>query len=202
MGDTKERIMEVAVRLFAKKGYSATGVREIAREARVNLAMISYYFGSKRGILEAILELFFRRYREVVQGALKSGAPQEKLRMFIRSVILFFRENPEFVRIAVTEIPYDVPEIAQFKAERVKGIVDLLRKGFLGEGVSPIKPEVIGPALLGTLISPFLLRSVMEEVFNISFDDSFYKRYAEQITEIFLYGAASKFPPQSKKEKG
>src|SRR4030095_4095794 len=48
------QIMETAEILFAEKGFNGTSVRDIAEKASVNLAMISYYFGSKDKLLEAL----------------------------------------------------------------------------------------------------------------------------------------------------
>jgi AcrR family transcriptional regulator len=48
------QIIEEAEKLFAENGFNGTSVREIAKNAEVNLAMISYYFGSKDKLLEAI----------------------------------------------------------------------------------------------------------------------------------------------------
>ena len=47
-------IMEAAEKLFAQNGFSGTSVRDIAEAAGVNLAMISYYFGSKEKLMEAM----------------------------------------------------------------------------------------------------------------------------------------------------
>ncbi|TMI87696.1 MAG: TetR/AcrR family transcriptional regulator [Bacteroidetes bacterium] len=48
------QIMETAEILFAEKGFNGTSVRDIAEKANVNLAMVSYYFGSKDKLLEAL----------------------------------------------------------------------------------------------------------------------------------------------------
>lgn len=56
MGDKKEQILTVAEELFAEKGFDGTSVRDIAQRAGVNLAMISYYFGSKEKLLESLIE--------------------------------------------------------------------------------------------------------------------------------------------------
>ena len=48
------QIMEVAEDLFAEKGFNGTSIRDIAERAQVNLAMVSYYFGSKEKLLEAL----------------------------------------------------------------------------------------------------------------------------------------------------
>lgn len=50
------RIMEAAEELFAEKGFDGTSVRDIAEEAGVNLAMISYYFGSKERLMESLFK--------------------------------------------------------------------------------------------------------------------------------------------------
>ena len=48
--------MEAAEGLFAEKGFDGTSVRDIAEEAGVNLAMISYYFGSKEKLMESLFQ--------------------------------------------------------------------------------------------------------------------------------------------------
>ena len=50
------QIMEAAEKLFAEKGFDGTSVRDIADEAGVNLAMISYYFGSKEKLMESLFK--------------------------------------------------------------------------------------------------------------------------------------------------
>jgi AcrR family transcriptional regulator len=55
--DKREHILLTAERLFGEKGFDGTSVRDIAQAAGVNLAMISYYFGSKEKLLEAMIQL-------------------------------------------------------------------------------------------------------------------------------------------------
>ena len=60
--DTKARILNVAERLFAHRGFSATSLRDITSEAGVNIASVNYHFGSKATLLSAVLE---RRLRPI-----------------------------------------------------------------------------------------------------------------------------------------
>ncbi len=53
------QIIQVAERLFAAKGFSGTSIRDIAHEADINVSMISYYFGSKEKLIEALFEVRF-----------------------------------------------------------------------------------------------------------------------------------------------
>jgi AcrR family transcriptional regulator len=193
MPDPKQQILEAAIGLFARKGFSATGVREIARIAKVNVAMISYYFGSKRGILEAALDLFFQRYQEVVEQSLAGDdPPEQKMRRFLRSIVILLRNNNDLVRITFTELPFDMPEIAAFKAERVRKIASLFQNKLLsameGRLPRPIRIEIVGPALSCMVVSHFLLRPVIEGAFKTSFDEEFYEQYAEEIADLLFYG--------------
>jgi AcrR family transcriptional regulator len=193
MPDPKQQILEAAIGLFARKGFSATGVREIARSAQVNVAMISYYFGSKRGILEAALAMFFQRYLEVAEQALDGDdPPEQKMRHFIRSIVSLLRNNNDLVRIAFTELPFDMPEIAAFKAEHGRKIAALFHNKLLsameGRLPRPIRLEIVGPAFTGMLVSHFLLRPVLEGVFNTPFDEQFYERYAREMADLLFYG--------------
>ena len=49
-------ILEIAEELFAIQGYHGTSIREIADKASINIAMISYYFGSKEKLLETLFQ--------------------------------------------------------------------------------------------------------------------------------------------------
>jgi AcrR family transcriptional regulator len=56
--DTRERILDVAERLFMAHGYDGTSMRQITGEAGVNLAAVNYHFGAKETLMQ---EVFRRR---------------------------------------------------------------------------------------------------------------------------------------------
>jgi TetR/AcrR family transcriptional regulator, regulator of cefoperazone and chloramphenicol sensitivity len=53
---TRERLLEEALRLFALRGSEAVGTRELARAAGTNIASIAFHFGSKEGLYRAVIE--------------------------------------------------------------------------------------------------------------------------------------------------
>ena len=67
MSETRQKIMDVAERLFGEQGYDATSLRHIIAEAGVNLAAVHYHFGSKEDLL---LELVMRKISPVNQERL------------------------------------------------------------------------------------------------------------------------------------
>ena len=106
----RERILEVAERLFAEYGMSGVGLRAITTEAKVNLASIAYHFGSKDGLLEA---LFAQRAAPIAQERLrllalcsengKTPALEEILDAFLRPSLTLGVEprfgGPAFVKL-------------------------------------------------------------------------------------------------------
>lgn len=64
---TRERIPQVALALFVRKGYDATSMREIAEQLGITKAALYYHFDSKEGIVEALLAEMFARVDELVE---------------------------------------------------------------------------------------------------------------------------------------
>src|SRR5436305_14901601 len=83
--DKHIQIIETAEQLFSKKGYEATTVRDIAEQAGVNIAMISYYFGSKEKLLEALFNHRLGDLRMRVENLLKNDSlsPFQKVDILI-----------------------------------------------------------------------------------------------------------------------
>ncbi|MEC5145492.1 TetR family transcriptional regulator [Chitinophaga sp. 212800010-3] len=78
-------ILKVAERLFADQGFHGTSVRDIAQEADVNIAMISYYFGSKDKLLETIFKYRMEATRKFISELLENDTlePLDKMNTLI-----------------------------------------------------------------------------------------------------------------------
>jgi AcrR family transcriptional regulator len=55
MTDTKTRILNAAEELFGERGYAATSLRNVTDAAGANIAAVNYHFGSKEGLLRAVV---------------------------------------------------------------------------------------------------------------------------------------------------
>src|SRR5689334_17452553 len=95
------QIMEIAERLFADRGFDGTSVRDIADEASINVAMISYYFGSKEKLMEALFELRVGSIQGRVETLIKddSLSPLEKVNMLIDEHIDKVVQKQSFYKI-------------------------------------------------------------------------------------------------------
>ena len=85
--ETRQRLIEVAARLFAERGFSKVTVREICRSARANVAAINYHFGGKQGLYDDIVRsaiTTMHRTTEAIQQAGEGKPADEQLRIFVR----------------------------------------------------------------------------------------------------------------------
>jgi len=64
--DNRQRIIDTALELFAKKGYDAVSTLEIATAAGITKPTMYYYFGSKEGLLTEILNIRYTRFLDAI----------------------------------------------------------------------------------------------------------------------------------------
>jgi AcrR family transcriptional regulator len=108
MSDTKEKILDTAERLIGEQGYAATSLRHVIAEAGVNLAAVHYHFGSKEGLLDAVVarkvtpvnEARLARLERVEVLAGNDRPDVEKvLEAFLLPTAEAASRSPEFVRL-------------------------------------------------------------------------------------------------------
>ncbi len=190
--EPKQRILNAAVSLFAQKGFAAVGVREVAREAGVNIAMISYYFEGKVGILRAILEEFFDRYQHVLsQIDFEAATVEDRVSVMIRNLVDFARENTELAIVAYNELPLDIPELAELKAEKIRALIRIMSGLIKRFGLDPGDTRLlgmVGPGLISMIFMNFRIKPILMNVFEVKFDDAYYSAFAETIATLFLSG--------------
>jgi AcrR family transcriptional regulator len=103
--DKKKHILHTAEHLFAVKGFEASTVRDIAEAAGVNLAMISYYFGSKEGLMEYLFHERMDDTKLKVELLLKADGvgPFNKVEIMLGEYITKVIQNQSFYKILVCE---------------------------------------------------------------------------------------------------
>lgn len=77
--DTKNRILDAAEVLFAERGFADTSLRLITSEADVNLASVNYHFGSKKELIQAVLDRYLSLFMPDLDVRLRVLMEQEQL---------------------------------------------------------------------------------------------------------------------------
>ena len=106
MADAKrQQILEAAVRRLRRRGYEATRVGDIAKEAGVAYGLVYHYFGSKDAVLEAVFrEAWGRLLAAVALAEETAGTAPEQLALVVKIVLRAWRDDPDLVRLLVREI--------------------------------------------------------------------------------------------------
>lgn len=166
-------ILLVAEELFAKKGFKSTSVRAIAKVAKINIAMISYYFGSKEKLLKALMQYRLEDYRLELESVIASDLGyMEKAEKLVEMTIYRVHRNRRTHKIISTEfskksVGIDFAQFLQQKKKNYEAIENFVQEGQLaGAYNKAVNPKLIAPTLLGTYLHFYLNKRFFEEVFN------------------------------------
>lgn len=114
--NNRETLMQCALDMFASRGYDAVGVQEIVDAAGIKKPTLYHYFGSKSGLLSALLTEHFEPFFELLQTAAGyHGDVTTTLRTVSNTYFDFARHNPRLYRFYLAmwfappdSIPYQV----------------------------------------------------------------------------------------------
>ncbi len=148
--------METAEILFAEKGFNGTSVRDIAEKAHVNLAMISYYFGSKDKLLESLFDYRGEHLKLKLESMLddKTLNSLEKMDLLIDHYIEKIMNQQCFSRIMVREQVVNhtgitAELIIQMKKRNQELISKLIHQG---QKKGEFKRNIDIPLMMATLV--------------------------------------------------
>ena len=96
---TRERIIAATSKVLAEKGYDATTLREISREAHVAPGLVHYYFGGKDQLLVEVLEAAGRRFSQEVAQLVQTVPADQSLEAVLAHIYERFEQEPEVYRL-------------------------------------------------------------------------------------------------------
>jgi TetR/AcrR family transcriptional regulator, fatty acid metabolism regulator protein len=103
--EKRRLLLDAAVRVFARKGYHASRVGDIAEEAGVAYGLLYHYFGSKEDVLRSVFRETWRALIETIESVEGSGdPPREQLRKVAEILLRSWRRDPDLVRVLVLEV--------------------------------------------------------------------------------------------------
>ena len=168
--DTRELILNTAGRIFAENGFHATTVRQITREAGVNVAAVNYHFGDKQELYISVLKRAYQTASRTAQADL-AGPARERLRIFIRMFLGYLLDpaRPEWQGILIaremarpsTALDRLVAESIQPVKRRIGGIV----REILGPGVPETKVGHACLSIIGQCLHYVHCREMISRLF-------------------------------------
>ena len=191
--DAKEKLLAAATRLFAEKGFAGVSIRQLAEAAGVNSAMISYYYGGKEGLYEAVLTTQYERLLTKFEAIAAFEAPvKEKIRQYAEVIRLnHTAEQPLMARLIQGELTSPtacMEKVVRNYTSRIARIVSgIVQQGVEdGEFRQDIPPIFATLALAGMLNFYFILREATRAIVPIfSVGD---EEFVEVALKIYLKG--------------
>jgi len=178
--DKQIEILQVAEKLFAEVGFDGTSIRDIAKEANINIAMISYYFGSKEKLLEALI--LFRisgmsldleiLYQENI-------SPIQKIEKLIAFYINRINSNRCMYQILHFELSSKKREInldafTEVKNNNLKLIENIIKEGQDQGLFQPnINVALLPPVIIGSFIHIHMNKKYYQEILDLKNESDF-----------------------------
>jgi AcrR family transcriptional regulator len=201
---TREKLLEVAGRVFADRGYQVATIREICVRAGANVAAINYHFGDKLGLYTEVLHQSVQAAQiEAVRNALDQEAPPEDiLRAVIRARLrgVWRRDLPDWhVRILAHELALPTPALRRLvnKVARpiYKRLLDLIG-AMIGLPPNDDKTRLCANSVVGQILAYVLAGPLLAGVWpELKMTPEQVERIADHIADFslsYLQGFRSK----------
>lgn len=190
--DTEQNIKEAARKIFQEKGFSATKIRDIAEEAGANLALVNYYFKSKKKLFDIVmfeaLDSFFSGIVSIIDDS--STTLHEKVELFVNAYMDLVTENQNvvyFILNAVREHPEDYLGQIRFLGKVKQSVfVQQFEEGVSKGKIPPINPVHFILNIVGLTVFPYIGQPMVSAYTGIS-KESFFEIIEERRRLIPLW---------------
>lgn len=167
--ETRDKLVEAALQVFASRGFEGATTREIARQAGVALAALPYHFTTKEALWQAAADRIFGRLGETFAkrlAGLEGVDAPTRLRLLLRDFVRFQAAHPEFHRFMLREGMHRTPRLEWLVAKHVRPLYDAVRAmtrqaqaaGLVLRG----RPELLHYMLIGAASSVYSLAAEYE----------------------------------------
>ena len=132
----KNRILDAAEELFAQHGYAGATAKMIAERAQVTPAMIHYYFGSKQGLLNAVLDRVAQGLEVMAQQIVQTGRPpEERLEIYFNWFFDYIVKHKNVARLTRLGVNGELGQAWLDVSQRVFRPLFRIGQAFLDDGI-------------------------------------------------------------------
>jgi AcrR family transcriptional regulator len=182
---SKSKLIDAAITLFSERGYEGTSVKDLVEHTGVNVSLINYYFGGKRGLLAAALSsMAHEKLLHAKRMLRKAETKMEfkiRLENFLEELCLFFIQRSSLIKLFYQELEQGHEEAENEFSETYLGVLNELEKFLKGAKSKKFAEETADVhVLLIQILSPFstLVRAKnsTRKYFKVSLDDSVFRK--------------------------
>ncbi|HVB02268.1 MAG TPA: TetR family transcriptional regulator [Chitinophagaceae bacterium] len=185
----KEKILDVAEQLFSEKGFEGTSIRDIAQMADVNIAMISYYFGSKEKLLEALISIRAGDTTEKLEALDRNEKldPWSKMDLIVESNVDRLFNNHRFQNIMSRQFIQDdglKQQIINIKIQNLEIIRSIISKGIKDKKFRKVDIELTATTLFSVISQITMSKNLYIRIFNLDpkmDEDTYYREISPRV---------------------
>lgn len=191
---TADKLLEAAHDLLVERAGQSASVAEICARAEVNVAMVKYCFGSKDGLLDAVLERALRQLAGELQRLADADlTPEVKLRRHVAEVVRNYVRVPYVNRLMNERLLAAEPDAvdrisASFAMPARDWYAELLADGQAQERWRSIDPTLFFFAVIGLCEFLFSAQPLLERGFGASVDADLVERFSGEVAELVIAG--------------
>jgi len=170
--ESRTAILQAAIREFAREGVAGARTDAIARAAKVNKALLYYYFRDKEALYVAALEHIFRERDAVLMPILHENTPPgEKILRYVGAFFDFLASHPEQRQMVQREVfmPQRASIMRLVKIHMqplVEGLVRTVREGIASGVFRPVDPMQFIPSMAAVVVHYFGTAGFMKLLTN------------------------------------
>lgn len=199
---TREALLAAGTELFAEAGYDGATVEAISRRARVNKALISYHFGGKDGLYQAILLEHFTEMPPLVQAILDSGgSAADRLSRVVTLMRERIERRPTLPAMLLREVVAGGDRLGEtalrFMAGMAAAVQRIVQDGVDSGEFRPVDPHQTYLSLIGGLVffhGTTLFRSRLYERSTLVREPPTAAGYTEHLIALMLRALAPDVP--------
>lgn len=189
--DQRESILENAAALFARSGYPATSMNQVAEACGLSKATLYHYFKDKYALLVSIAEGHVSRLQRIVHDVLADdGGPQEQMRALIARLVEEYADAQHAHRVLTEDVKFLEPEDRERVLDQEREVV----RGF-AQVVAALRPDLEEAAMSKPLT--MLLFGMINWLFTWMRPDGAldYDAIAPIVADLFLGGLGAVAAP-------
>lgn len=155
--NSRERLLETAIGMFAEKGYAGTSVREIVEQAGVSKPVLYYYFKSKEGLFLAILDMAEKLQKQLLREVLESeGKVLDRLLILYRRLYAGVDEHRNLYKMIyglISGPPQGAPDydFTRYHRHTINAICEIYKAGIDSGEVKKIAAEEVAYLVLSLI---------------------------------------------------
>ncbi len=188
--DKKQHIISHAMQLFANKGFDATSIRDLAKVADVNVAMVNYYFGSKEKLMEAIIEEKAAYMKDRIEelNANTTISDIEKINVLIEDYVNRIVSSPNFHKLLYKELMGSNREnlnqlLTNTLARNTKNFAKIIENGIKKKVFKKVDATLTVASIIGSITQIMMSKNMCNQLMNNPQD---YEPFTDEAFKIRL----------------